>query len=445
MDDGEIERIRGLVRDTPGLALALSTILDRKERSGRLPLRLTLKTSSTCASALRALLSARAVAPKGEGQIVLHLGVADRALRVREPAGLDALLYRVLERAPRDPATEEAQLRARLDVELAALSSGCRTEGARSFLASEREETRGGTGESHTLALARGVDEAATEARRLILCIDAAAVNRSSIRLANFSARVLGDSKALLPGSDRLRRLCTALLRHDVFTAAEVAYLGDGAGPKVMQRLVLEVNEIHRDESAVSVLVFGPLAYEKQGQRFDQVARHATFGDPVRLTLGQLRGARLPALDADRVTVIENQTPFLDHVEGLARRGAGRELVVLSEGQASSATVALLKLVSRAAVPIRHAGDLDRSGVLILRSLSRRVGAVITPWGMDVATHRRYAERGRPLDAGEAERLRVLLAGDEAAATGHELLAEIARTGRWIEQEVFFEELQKDG
>jgi len=187
---------------------------------------------------------------------------------------------------------------------------------------------------------------------------------------------------------------------------------------------------------------FGPLVYRKGNDRFDHVARHALRGEVSVLTLAQLRGAELEPPPVVRALVIENQTPFLDRVDALAARGgAPRELVICARGQAGWAVIELLRRLARAGVPIVHAGDLDRSGVLILRSLARRARARITPLAMDAATHRRFHAAARPISPGERERLGALLAVDDPAAAGHDLLAELAATGRWIEQEAFFDEV----
>jgi hypothetical protein len=427
--------LRTLVDSTPGLSEILCRVLDRREQGGRLPRSVTVDAPSACHAPLRALLSARAVRPLEGGRVRLDLELADRALREQDAGPLEVLLYQALGRTPRDPKREEAERRAALDTALAELASECRTDASRAFLEAER-----------ALAPAEcDPAEAMTEARRLILCIDAVLVNGSPIRLPNFAARALADSKGLTWGSDRWRRLCDALLQHDPFTAAEVEYVGDQPPPGVARRLALEVHEVFRDESAISVLCFGPLVYEKQGQRFDSVARHAALGDPVRLTLKQLRDARLVDLAAERVTLVENQTPFLDYIEVLASHGnPPNELVILSEGQANSAVVALLKLVRRRGLPVRHSGDLDRSGVLILRSLQHRSGIPITALLMDAATHARYLGCGRPIDDRERERLDAVLAADGPDAVAHELLVAIRRTGKWIEQEHFTADLLSD-
>src|SRR5688572_12113200 len=148
---------------------------------------------------------------------------------------------------------------------------------------------------------------------------------------------------------------------------------------RAARELALEAHGIFRDVAAASVLCFGPLVYDKRGLRFDHVARHAELGEVSRLVVHQLAGAKLAETAIRAVTSIENVPPFLDYVDALVERGCNDELVLCSSGQASWAVVALLRLVAPLAVPIRHAGDLDRTGVLILRSLTTRVGTPIEP------------------------------------------------------------------
>ncbi len=198
----------------------------------------------------------------------------------------------------------------------------------------------------------------------------------------------------------------------------------------------LELRGLHRDDAGVLVQAFGPLVYARAGTGpFDHVARHARLGDPTPLSLAQLRDATLVELSVERITSFENQAPFLDYIE---RADPSRELVVLARGQASWAVVTLLRLCAARRSPMRHAGDLDRTGIQILRSLARRVHAPIEPWHMDVATHRRFASAaGRPIEPEERARIARLVAIDDPAAPCHQLLLELHRTGIWIEQEAF--------
>ncbi len=425
--------VRAVIGRAPELRAVLGAILDARERRGRLPGRLTVDASD--AGALAELLSARAVKPVGDGRVRIDLARADEVCRAQLGAGLDLLLYAALDRAPRDPVAEEAALRTALAGALAAIDAD--SDAARAFVAAEAAAAAAGTGDSLHLARDGGVALAAAETALVSRCIDAALVIAEPLRQANFAARVLGDSKALARG-DRLRRLGNALLAHHQPTL-EAVHVGSGELSERQARLLaLEVNGIYRDEAALTVYCFGPLVYRKGCERFDHVARHAALGEPVPLSLAQLRGAAVAELPVNRALVIENQTPFLDYVD--AQRGAGRELVVFSGGQASWAVVQLLRTVSRAGIPVAHAGDLDRSGVLILRSLQARLFTRVDPVAMDVATHRRFADRGRPLTDAERARLRDLVARDDPAAVGAALLRAILDAGIWIEQERFFAE-----
>jgi hypothetical protein len=203
------------------------------------------------------------------------------------------------------------------------------------------------------------------------------------------------------------------------------------------RRYALEALGIYKDEVAASVLCFGPLVYRKGSERFDHVARHARLGESSRLIQHQLRDAMLERPAARRVTIFENLTPYLDYVDALIDRGIRDEIAVCASGQASWAVVRLIELSARHALPMRFAGDLDRSGVLILRSLRKRTGARIEPLCMGAATHRRFADRGQPISAREATLLTTMLAADPPDAPCHPLLAELDKTGVWVEQEAF--------
>lgn len=115
-----------------------------------------------------------------------------------------------------------------------------------------------------------------------------------------------------------------------------------------------------------------------------------------------------------------------------------------SGGQANLAVVELLRNLGGSGLPARHAGDLDRSGVLIVRSLMKRTRMRIALCAMDVSTHRRFASRGAPLSADERGRLSLLVRGDDASAPGYDLLNELLVTGVWVEQEAFSDEILRE-
>jgi hypothetical protein len=346
---------------------------------------------------------------------------------------LDKLLYAALDRVPRDPRAEAAARKDTLHRELAALPPPTHPA-TQAFLADELAAAVAGTGDTWALAVGGEVARAAAIVADVAVALDAVLRLPGPIRIANFAARVLGDSKALAPGGERAKRLAAALLVYDPATQSDVA-AAQPASTAAAHALALELRGLYRDDAAILVHAFGPLVYARGTTVFDHVARHAALGDPTPLSLAQLRDATLVDLPVDRITIFENQAPFLDYVE---RTDPHRELVVFARGQASWAVVLLLRMCARVGVPIRHAGDLDRTGILILRSLAKRVHVAIEPWHMDVVTHRRFASTaGRAIDSDERARIARLVAIDDPTAPCHDLLVELHRTGAWIEQESF--------
>lgn len=431
-----------MVQGNEGLRRVLGQVLDRRERRGRLPQRMTVPSAPGLAEALRGLLSSRAVR-EAEGTIRLDLAAAARALGPEGEQRLEALLYQWTGRGRRDPHAEERARALALDRAIADLAPLARTATSRAALEDERRALSAQASEAALGGTSRPDDIGSTveQLRRLVRCIDAALDNPEPVRVQVFSARVLGSSKALAWSGELFKSLGRALFEHHPPTRRAVLELGDPPSAAAAHALAVEACGLYRDGAAASALCFGPIVYRKAGERFDHVARHARLGECVRLVQSQLRSAELERPAAKRVTLVENLTPFLDHVDAItARGGEPDEIVILTSGQASWTVVWLLRLLAPFAIPTRHAGDLDRSGVLILRSLRRRVGRHILPWRMDVETHRRHAARfGIPLTAGERTRLRALLATADPGEPCHDLLVEIDRTGVWLEQEAFWD------
>jgi hypothetical protein len=148
-----------------------------------------------------------------------------------------------------------------------------------------------------------------------------------------------------------------------------------------------------------------------------------------------LREAHATQVRASRIVSIENETTFNDYVDQLREEG-GEEIVLCSQGQANWAVVRLLRMLHEAepTVPVFHWGDLDRFGVLILRSLRRRSGVPVQPLHMDPETLRRFSAEGLPLPPGEREEIEILLKRP-VDDIGNDLLAAIRDAGKWVEQE----------
>ena len=402
-----------------------------------MPRTMTVSAGTEAAAALRAVLSERAVRDAGSGRYRLDLALAARALNPGNGLALDSLLYAGVGRSPRSRAADARDLVVELVAGLAELVPTTRTAVARGYLTEEIRAERGGGGDALRLARQQGIAAAVGRSSQVARLVDAALANREPIRLQTFSARVLGNSKALGERGDLYRRLCEVLIRYD----PALQGFGLDADDAEARRSALEAYAIRRDMNAATVLCFGPLAYRKHGRRFTQVLEHAETAECASLTLHQLRDAEVEIASVRQITIIENAASFLDYVDGLRTPGsAEHELAVCSGGQANWAVVELLRGFGGADVPVRHTGDLDRSGVLILRSLAARTGLNITPLWMEVATHRRFAARGQPITTEELGRVQTLVAGDDPASVGHALLREIERSRIWVEQEAFFEE-----
>lgn len=415
-------------------------MLDRYERRGRWTRTITVPSAPGLDAVLREALSGAAIKKISRGLLVDIARVTEALPAAREtdherPADVDALahrLYRAIDREPRD---DRAAARARqlaLERTLAEALAHTRTEASRRCVRAELAALVAG---ASTLVDATGDEPQRVHA--VVKVIDAAIANPEPVRIQTFSARVLGSSKALHPASDLFRIAGAALYDHDAETRALVSIAGEPVSIAMARRDALEARGIYKDEVAASVLCFGPLVYRKGSERFDHVARHARLGESSRLIQHQLRDATLERPAARRVTIFENLTPYLDYVDALIERGMRAEIAVCASGQASWAVVRLVELCARHALPMRFAGDLDRSGVLILRSLRKRTGARIEPLCMGVATHRRFADRGQTISAREATLLDAMLAQESPDALCHALLAELADTRVWIEQEAF--------
>ncbi len=432
--------LTALLEQTPGLDATLGAILDKRERAGRFPGAITLAVEAPVVEALRRVFSARAVTPAGPGRIRIDVAAFLRVSRYTE-AELDALLYGALGRERRNPAAQARAVRAELETGLAELATIARREGARSFTFAQLRGLAEPQSEIGERATREGAEAVLKLTRDVVRCIEALAEVRDPVRIQNFSARVLGSSKALRPGSDLWRAVGSALVDHDPVTRRALDEQGVPPHRTTEIARALEVNGVYHDEAAASVLCFGPLAYSKRGQLFDQVARHSTLGESSRLIVHQLRDAVFERPPARRVTVFENLTPFFDYVDACVERSITDEVVLCSGGQANWAVVAVLAGLARFAIPVRHSGDLDRSGVLILRSLKKRSGAHVEPLLMDVATHARFASVGLPLAADERRRLERTLAEDARDAPCHDLLHAVLASGLWVEQEQFSEHL----
>jgi Wadjet protein JetD, C-terminal len=436
-----IESVRAQLATDGALRAVVTAILDRCDCRGNLPKQMALRCRTREEhEAAERLLSAAAVRPLRHGRAVrLDLARADASLRTEGWPGLSEVLYAAADRAPRNLRAEAVAL-AEHAAERALTLAEWQRGAAALFLRAQAERLATCRGELFELARAKGVARVEVELAVMARCIELAERNDQPVRLANFARRATGSTKGLRAGARRYARVTDALLRHLPGLAEKVAAEGPRE-PTDRRRLALECLGIFRNETPIDVLCYGHIVLEKQGHRFDAAALHHALGEPCRMLLLHLRGARIVAMRAERVVSIENETTFNDYVEWLRARGRD-EIVLLSEGQANWAVVQFLRMLAAAVpgVPLVHWGDLDRFGVLILRSLRQRTGLRVEPWWMDVPTFERFAHAGLPLPDGELEEIDSLLA-EPSAAVGTDLLGAIRGAKRWVEQETVAEEL----
>jgi len=420
-------------RDLRTVVLAL---LDRCDRTGNLPAKMIYRCERDGErDALIRLLSAKAAKPAAGDLLAVRLDLEKADLALREDGGpsLRELLYKVAGRVPRDIKGEKAALAARASETVTSMADGA-SGAARSFLLDVAGRLSRGQGELFRQAWENGLEGVTGELQTVARCIAAAEVNDGPVRLANFSRRALGTTKGLRSGDARHVMVTDALLRFLPGLPDRVE-AESPRDPSQRRRLALECLGIFRNETPVDVLCFGSFVLEKRGARLDSPETHRALGEPVRLMLLHLRDARVSRIRATRIVSIENETTFNDYVDRQKERG-GEEIVLCSQGQANWAVVRLLRLLHEAApsVPVFHWGDLDRSGVLILRSLRHRSGVLVQPLHMDRETFHRFSPEGLPLPPGEKEEIETLLKKPEGNV-GEDLLAAILDSEKWVEQE----------
>jgi len=426
--------------DAPGLADALNAVLDRIEKQGgRLPSTITIKASDDVVMALRRMFSAGAVHDAGAGRVRINFS---KAIRDGKSSADDlvAIVYRATGRTPKNVAAEDRAVRAELQKGLFDLSKDARRESARRF--AKAHATAIGSEKSALMVLARelGIERTRRLMCNVIRCLEALPLQEPT-RAQAFAARVLGNSKALRPGGELHVLVSDALISHDAQTISSLENVGIATSTPEALEYALELNGVVFDESAASVVCFGPIVYAKHGDAYDQVKRHAALGESSRLMLQQLRDAEIVEASASRLTILENQATYLDYVDHSCQQKRTDEIVVWSGGHPNNAVIQLLRLLRRFEIPMRHSGDLDRSGVLILRTMMARSACRIEPLNMDAATHRRFADRGREISPDDQARIERVLRTDPPHSPGHDLLLELQATRRWIEQEAFSDDL----
>lgn len=134
---------------------------------------------------------------------------------------------------------------------------------------------------------------------------------------------------------------------------------------------------------------------------------------------------------------VENKESFFAFAARLRAGGLpGIDALVYVGGHVNPAVAALFSAFARSSFRLRHAGDLDPDGILILQELCQVSGRPVEPYFMDAETFDRYLPLARELDANVLKRV-AMIADETRALPGIDaLLSRILATGRGVEQEI---------
>lgn len=277
------------------------------------------------------------------------------------------------------------------------------------------------------LPLGLSLDDPA-ELDRLCRVIDALAGLEEEVPRRIFSARLLGDSKALEG------RLGGLLVR----AARLFAQGGDLEGDLEDDREVLA--GLGLVDNPQHVFLSGPLVLRYRGRLVDIGA----FRPDVGLPLAMVQEAEVEELAVRAVLTVENLTSYHEAVRVSDQRRKGEPgdavLLVYLGGYHSRARRQLLVKLWRHAqrrqvpIPFYHWGDLDLGGLQIFHHLAERTGIPLQPWLMDRETYRAHAGLGTLFGEAYGARLQDLV-GRPGYEPFAELLPEMLRRRIRVEQE----------
>lgn len=423
--------MRAELQRQPAARALLAAVLDRRDRRGRLPKTfLYAPRDAASARAAAQLLPAESLRRRDDGKLRVDLARLDTLVRENTSLPLDEFLGLLLDRDLRDLPAEEGYRRQHL--------ASLITESLGNHPAKDPELA---TWRDDELARAsRGVGDLALLARRqtpaeirstvldlghALLAARKVMRNGDTVRLANFSRTVAGNTKRFAFGTEMHALLDAAIA--SFVPRDDTAPRGPGAA--------LEAAGIVTNETAIDVLAYLPANLVKGGRRHTWPRDAHRMGEAVRLTLQNLRAACLECA-LDTVVTIENETTFNDARESLHAKPSATALVATA-GHPNRAVTLLLQLLAAASPQARfhHWGDLDLAGLFILATLRRRTGLGIAPLLMDAATVARHRGRGRELAPDGLARLEDTIARRRLPEDLLPIAEAIRKAGVCIEQE----------
>lgn len=191
--------------------------------------------------------------------------------------------------------------------------------------------------------------------------------NTDVLTVSDLGAQFCGNSKALRGGelillvTDWLTFLDTGMQ----ITSNEI----DSKQRKTVRRETLERHGIVENRCSVAVTVFGPLVFEKYGQRIEYVKNLWNMGESALLSLENLDGIeKIEVPDGCQIYTCENESPFANMV-----RKKHQGLIIYTRGFPNSAVCKLYRLILQHDPKIAcfHWGDTDFAGLQIASILNR--------------------------------------------------------------------------
>jgi hypothetical protein len=253
--------------------------------------------------------------------------------------------------------------------------------------------------------------------------------NTYILTVSDLGAKFCNDSKALRGGeliamvTDWLTYLDTGIKMYG--PQIDIEYR------KTIRRETLERHGVVENRCSVAVTVYGPLVFDKNGQRIEHVLNMWGMGESALLSLENLDAIENIELPDDfHIYTCENESPFANLVR---KRHQG--LIIYTRGFPNSAVCKFYRLLSLR-YPDRsrfHWGDTDFAGLQIAAILNRIAPLRLWRCDKDVIEKNRLSLIA--IDDNEKERIRQYLETHAEFPFREEL--ELTRIYGWFEQERF--------
>ncbi|MGH7491860.1 MAG: Wadjet anti-phage system protein JetD domain-containing protein [bacterium] len=425
------ERLAEVLHTNPAMCAFLQDFCTRSFKTGDLPRRSRFRqVSPELKSDLRLIFGARAIKEQGD-YFILDLTAAG-CVEAEARRSLLHTLSNVLGLQPQNQRALRQQTHAMLLEKLQAILPSLRSllpQKVHQRLTSELAAQNGYLWRDGVLK--KHGTRALSNVSSILQALELLASREHFWSFSELGARVAGSSKSLRPGSE-LYRLAADWSLPFLENAENLLQIED---PAVRRARIWEQLGVEQSSAAITVMIGGPLVYEKRGQRVGSVQQYFEMGEPATLSLVQIAGLERIAPLFDTVLTVENLTPFVQAVE---KPVLPQALIVYTEGFPNRAVSQLLRLCQQHVANLRflHWGDTDLAGVRILRNLTSILGRAPMAFRCGPQEIARLQSRLIPLTPKAREQI-VQDLRDHPDAPGHEILHAVLRYGGWLEQEAW--------